>query len=869
MCKMIENTIDVFSNDFSREVYNTKYKYGNEDICGTRKRVARAVAQAELECDKEKYATIFEQLLADFKFIPGGRILSNAGTGLSGTTFFNCFVSGFVGEDKDSLTSILDEIKRQALVLKSEGGYGFCVDVLRPRGAFIRGIGSESPGPVKMLDMWDTTSNVITEGSGKKSENKKAKSGIRKGAMLVTMSCWHPAIEEFITAKQVPGRLTKFNMSVLITDAFMEAVRNHSEWSLEFPDIDSDMVTEYGTVRDAYKKTWDGNLAAWKNAGYPVRTYKKYEDACELWDIIIGSTYSRNEPGILFIDRINRMNNMRYCEYISAANPCAEEPMPIGGACLLGNINVTRFVKFDENGNAVGWDYDALGDTIHMAVRFMDNVNDVSYAPLDIQNESIRQKRRIGLGIMGYASALMMMKVQYGSQKCVELTEELMRFFTNSAYAASANLAAERGAFPMYDKEKYLKSEFLKVLDKDTIDVIKKYGMRNSHVTTIAPTGNTSSLANNVSGGLEPIFRPIFTRTMTVDNWPSYIQKPIRVDFANREFELEPNDEATYAENGKWEWMREGDENMLRAMFVENGKETIFKYDQNRGLTRESVVMDYGVAWLHSRGEYDQNADYSKDVSNLTVAEHIAVMDVFAKYIDAGISKTINIPNDYSFEDFKGVYDMMYDSGHIKGGTTYRAGTMASVLSEVSVSPQLLSIKIQRTKAPKRPRVLECDIHHLTIGGEKWLVFIGLYGEERDPYEVFAFKRNGIQISPKITAGTLVKTKLRNHQTRYDLDLGTVVIEDICKHFKTGEESALTRMISTSLRHGADMDYIYDQLMKAEGSVISFSKAVARALKKYVKTMHDTTCPECGTENAVVFTEGCVKCTSCSWSKCL
>ena len=1209
--KQKHNT-DVFTNELSREVYETKYKYGNETIDTSRLRVASAVAN--IEEDKKKWTERFQWLLEDFKFIPGGRILSNAGIPVRGTTLLNCYVSGFQGEDQDSMDSILDELRRQAMILKSEGGYGFCVDALRPKYSFISGIGSESPGAVKMLDMWDTQSDVITSGSGKKSKNVKAKSGIRKGAQMVTMSCWHPDIEEFITAKQTEGRLTKFNMSVLVTDAFMSAVKNHEQWNLEFPDFDEEQM------KPVYRKNWDGNIVKWKEDGYPVKVFKTFADANELWDLIVGSTYKRNEPGILFIDRINYWNNLYWLENISSTNPCVaegtlvntpygykkvenikvgdlactvlgsepvdnieihdavdlyrvtfsdggeeivtgahqyhakrtgdntkyyeptrldelnigdiiriettalqshdtfnthqynmgvragiilgdgcytdntaqikiavntseteynkmikdvfgndsfikdspgeglsgyfifkkdavdpllfgvkpglaheksidydfannieyitgvldgllatdgtvnlksnhpsirfnttskqlaqdirrlllylgcystisksfdesgtingreihrrhikytvnvsgasfkkyyshtklgelhaekynkiktaviqcslngnygntairdieyvgkgkvydlyckesdtwitsgyvqrgcgEQPLPIGGACLLGNLNLTQFVLPDGN----GWDYAKIKEVIPVAVRFMDNVNDITYVPLDIQKKNIADKRRIGLGIMGYASALTMMKVRYGSDEALKITGELMDFIMNAAYSCSALLAAEKGTFPLYDRDKYLKGKFVANLNNKTKELIRANGMRNSHMLSIAPTGNTSSLANVVSGGLEPIFRPQYVRTMIVANWPDNVDRILSVDWENKTIELEGTKTAFYAPGGSWAWIKEGDEHLLRGIFIEpNEVVGVYKYDKNRGLTRENIVTDYGVAWLQAQDEYDPGADYAVDTNTLNIDDHLRTMTTIAKFVDSSMSKTINIAKDYDYEDFKKVYEKAYDSGVIKGCTTYRDGTMTTVLSDVGESSEQSAQsqpRIVRTKAPKRPKTLECDIHHLTIGGDRWLVFIGLYGDARDPYEVFAFKRNGIQISTKVTTGRLVKAKLRNHQTRYDLDLGEIVIEDICSHFKTGEESALTRMISTSLRHGADMDYIYDQLMKAEGSVVSFSKAVARAIKKYVKTIHDKTCPSCGAENALTMEEGCMRCTVCPYTAC-
>ncbi len=466
-----------FIDDFSKEIYEQTYKYGDEDINDTHLRVAKDLASVEE--DPDYWTQEFLWALENFKFSPGGRITSNAGTGLKGTTYINCFVQGFTGEDQDSMEGILKALRDQALILKSEGGYGFCADVMRPRGAFINGIGNESPGAVKMLDMWDTQSAVITAGSGNKVKNEKGKVKIRKGAQMVTMSCHHPDIEEFITSKQTPGRLTKFNMSVLITDDFMEAVKNNKSWNLEFPDFDKH--------KPEYKKIWDGDLKKWKKLGYSTIVYKTYENANELWDLIMKSTYTRNEPGVIFIDTVNRLNNLNYIEYISASNPCGEQFLPVSGSCLLGSINLTQFIDVEKQ----TWDYKKLKKLIPIAVRFMDNVNDKTNVPLESQKVSLKNKRRIGLGILGYASALMMMKIRYGSEKALKMTDDIMRFIVNQAYQASAKLAQEKGSFPDFKQDEYLQSNFVKqALDEETVEMIKKYGLRNSHLTSIQPTGN-------------------------------------------------------------------------------------------------------------------------------------------------------------------------------------------------------------------------------------------------------------------------------------------------------------------------------------------------------------------------------------------
>jgi ribonucleoside-diphosphate reductase alpha chain len=614
-----------FVDSFSQEIYEQTYEYAKESIDGTFQRVAKDLAS--IESDHEYWTNAFNWLLEDFKFVPGGRILSNAGTGLKGTTYINCFVDGFVGEDRDSMDGIFDALKRQGKILKSEGGYGFCADTMRPRGAFIFGIGNESPGAVKMLEMWDTQSDVITAGSGRKTKKENGKIKIRKGAQMVTMSVWHPDVEEFITSKQTPGRLTKFNMSVLITDDFMDAVEKNLPWNLEFPDYEKSPIE--------YSKEWDGNIKAWKAKGYPVTVFKTYENANQLWDVIMQSTYNRNEPGVLFVDTMNRLNNLYYSEYISATNPCGEQILPTGGVCLLGSLNLTQFVNFEKK----DFDYDKLSQVLPLAVRMLDNVNDVSYVPLEIQRENLRNKRRIGLGILGYGSALLMMQVRFGSDYAIEITEKLQKFIMNEAYKASAMIAKEKGACPAFNKELFLAGEFVKNLDADVISLIEQYGIRNSHLLSHQPTGNTSIVANVVSGGQEPIFLPEYIRTSIMPFPPEGLFIPKNIDWSNKTFESKT----------EWSWIKEGDENLLSTQF---GGYT-WKYDRSRGLLRETVVKDYGVRFLEEKGLWDRAASWAATTTELSIDEHIKTMRVFAKYIDSAMSKTVNIPSDYPFNDFK------------------------------------------------------------------------------------------------------------------------------------------------------------------------------------------------------------------------
>lgn len=828
-----------FTNDFSKEVFELTYKFAGENDINDR-HLAMAMDLASVETPEQRlfWAKKFVNLLEDFKFVPGGRITSNAGTNLKGTTYINCFVSGFRGESQDSMASIMDELRRQALILKSEGGYGFCANVMRPRGAYVDGIGGDSPGAVKLLEMWDTQSGVITAGSGIKKKVQKGKKKIRKGAQMVTMSVYHPDIEEFITAKQTPNRLTKFNMSVLVSDEFMYAVENKQPWNLEFPDFEEN--------KEAYDKNWDGNLDSWKSKGLPVKTYKTYADANELWDLIMKSTYNRNEPGILFSDTINNLNNLYYAEHINATNPCGEQVLPVGGSCLLGSLNLTQFIDHKKS----DWDYEKLKNTISTAVRFMDNVNDRTQVPLPEQQVNLLEKRRIGLGVLGYGSALMMMKLRYGSGEALKKTEEVCEFIMNEAYQASSLLAAEKGSFTAYDQEKYLAGNFVKNLSDKTKDMIRKHGIRNSHLLSIQPTGNSSVLANNVSGGLEPLFMTNYIRTSIQPYAPEGMDLPQNIDWVN----------ATYDQNltkTDWTWKKEGDEKILVTDF--NGE--VWKFDSSRGLLKESHIKDYAVYFHEENETWDDTKDWAATAHQLNIDDHVKTMSVFSKYIDSAMSKTVNIPNDYPYEEFKRLYLDVYSTKTIKGCTSYRDGTMMSVLSTESTAAKQES-GVNRTKATPRPKALDCDIHHLTTKGEKWVVLVGLL--ENDPYEVFAMKQERLILPQKLVRGNLVKAK----SGVYNLETADGwVLSDISSHFESDEQEALTRMISTALRHGADIEFIVSQLIKSEGTITSFSKAIARTLKKYVVEIKSMKCSECSSRN-IQNSEGCFKCLDCGSSKC-
>ena len=844
-----------FTNSFSHETWHQKYKFKTDTtVEDTWRRVAKDLAS--IEKDKKEWEQKFYEALEDFKFVPGGRITSNAGTGLKGTTYINCFVDGFEGKDLDSIEGIYSALLRQAQILKSEGGYGFCADIMRPCGAHIGGIANQSPGAVKFLELWDKSSDIITSGSGKTAREDQ-KNFIRKGAQMVTMSCWHPDIINFIEAKKTPGCLSKFNMSVLCTDEFMTAVVMDMPWKLVFPNYEKYPLD--------YKEYWNGDIKSWikdfnvechdKKAksctensqdNDSVVVYHTFESARDLWNLIMENTYNRNEPGVLFVDHMNKMNNLHYCEWINATNPCGEQVLPIGGVCLLGSINLVHFIDEDKK----DWKYNELKKIIHTSVRFMDNVNDKTQVPLKSQKDNLKSKRRIGLGVLGYGSALLMARVKYGSNKALELTENLMKFFTNEAYKASAILAKEKDTFPLYNKEKYLKGEFIKKLDRNTINLIKENGIRNSHVTSIQPTGNSSCFANLVSGGLEPLFMHGYVRTSIQPHPPVGLSIPQNINWMHKTFDLNKVEDNEV----NWSWIKEGDEDLLATKF----QDKTWKFDRTRGLLKEEWVEDYGVSYLKEHKKWNAEAAWAACTMDLDVVAHVNTMSLFAQWVDSAISKTINLPNDYPYDDFKNVYKTAWEKG-IKGFTTYRAGTMTNVLSKSSSAN-----KIQKTISPERPKELPCDVYHITVKGEQYFVLVGIYNEE--PYEVFAGK-NGF-INKKVKLGKVIKLGRPKGVYKAILDDGLELspINATC----TEEEDALTRMTSTSLRHGADIHMVVQQLEKVKGDMTCFAKSMARALKKYIPNgaKEEGTCEECDSVG-LIRQEGCITCTQCGWSKCV
>ncbi|BAQ67967.1 ribonucleoside-diphosphate reductase, adenosylcobalamin-dependent [Rhodovulum sulfidophilum] len=456
-----------FAAPIAEQIWDMKYRLKGSDgtpvdmtVEDSWRRIARSLAEAEPEAERDAREAEFFAALEDFKFLPAGRITAGAGTGRA-VTLFNCFVMGTI---PDSMAGIFDMLKEAALTMQQGGGIGYDFSTIRPKGADVKGVAADASGPLSFMDVWDAMCRTIMS------------AGSRRGAMMATMRCDHPDIEQFITAKQDPARLRNFNLSVLVSDAFMEAVKAGGTWDLQF-------------------------------GGKVYHTL----EARDLWNRIMQATYDYAEPGVIFIDRINQMNNLAYCETIAATNPCGEQPLPPYGACLLGSINLARLVANPfEKGAAL--DEAALDSLVATAVRMMDNVVDISRFALDAQRHEAKAKRRIGLGVTGLADALLMVGQRYGSEEAARQTSRWLHRIARAAYLASVHLAKEKGAFPLFDAEQYLGSGALAQMDADVRAAIAEHGIRNALLTSIAPTGTISLYAGNVSSGIEPVFAYSYKR---------------------------------------------------------------------------------------------------------------------------------------------------------------------------------------------------------------------------------------------------------------------------------------------------------------------------------------------------------------------
>jgi len=469
------------------------------------------------------------------------------------------------------------------VTMQRGGGVGYDFSTIRPTGASARTSGTIASGPVSFMDVWDAMCSTIQS------------TGARRGAMMATLRCDHPDIVTFIEAKRDPTRLRHFNLSVQATDAFMHAIEQDKMWPLVFPAV------RLGGAGETVVRAWPGEESA-----VPCQVINQVS-ARALWDRLLRASYEFTEPGVLFIDRINRMNNLWYCERIGTTNPCGEVPLPPYGACDLGSINLTRLIR-DPFTPRARLDTERMEEIVTIAVRLLDNVIDVSRFPLPAQRDAVRATRRIGLGITGLADALIMHGLRYDSDAARDFASDTMRVICRAAYRQSVAIAEEKGSFPALDREKFLAAPFIQALPEDIRDGIARYGIRNSHLLAIAPTGTISLLAGNVSSGIEPVFAADQDRVVS----------------------------------------------------------------DTRGEPRHLRIADYAIRlWREQNGRTDGIPDTMASAFELPIAAHLEMQSVVQRFVDNAISKTINVPAATSFAEFAPLYRLAYEKG-LKGCTTFR-----------------------------------------------------------------------------------------------------------------------------------------------------------------------------------------------------
>lgn len=752
-------------NDIGLDIWNRKYRYkgdgqtrADENYEDMWRRVAKAAANNEAE--PKLWEDKFYSMLEDFRFLPGGRIVANAGTGRKEVTMFNCYVMNKID---DSIEGIFDTVKDAAVTQKFGGGVGYDFSTLRPRGSQIMGCDAESSGPVSFMQVLDSTCRTIMS------------AGQRRGAQMGVMRCDHPDIEEFITAKRNNAAMQMFNLSVAITDKFIDAVKNHEDWELVFN----------GKVH-------------------------KTVHAVELWDMIMRSTYDFAEPGFILIDRINEMNNLRYCETIGATNPCGEQPLPPYGACLLGSVNLTRFIVHPFTKKATV-DFDGIAALTRTAVRFLDNIIDISKYPLEQQQREAVSKRRMGIGITGLADLFIFMGIRYGSDESLKLAEKIMQTITCSAYESSVEIGQEKGVFPLFDSKKYSESKFIQGLPEPLRRAIKKHGLRNSHLTSIAPTGTISLLAGNVSSGLEPVFAFHYTRKI-----------------------------------------RNGHENDVSEVEVTDYAYRAYRDYLGTGPLDDSKLPDYFV---------------STDM--VTPVEHIKIQSVLQRWVDSSISKTINVRSDYPFNDFKDIYLLAYDSG-LKGCTTFRPSEhIAGILvrkEEKKAEPAPVVVSEQNV-ITARPHELEGTTYKIKTPLSPDAIYVTINDiiqedKSRRPYELFINTKNLQHFSWIVAMTRLISAVLRHDpKPCFLVDELKSVYDPNGGYFADG---GYVPSIAADIGRTIEKHFSKIGIMGPKKKIVHAEKTNG---EQEIATDGMMLCSQCN-QRAVISQENCLKCLSCGYSKC-
>jgi len=823
-----------FPQPISLEIWDRKYRLvtPNEKIRDdvtvqdTWDRIARATAFAKREVYGDpiaKPADIDHEylnnlaILNDFNYLPAGRITAGAGSGRE-VTLFNCYVMGTIPDD---MGGIFDMLKEAALTMQQGGGIGYDFSPIRPSGAPVKGVDADASGPLSFMDCWDAMCRTIMS------------AGARRGAMMATMRDDHPDILKFIKAKREKGRLNMFNMSVLASDDFMEKVIMDGDWPLKH-EVAPAKPVQYETAMGQFVTEIDG------------RHIYEVVRARDLWDEIMENTYNHAEPGVLFVSRINKQNNLWYIEDIQSTNPCGEQPLPPYGACLLGSLNLSRFVN--EPFSAVAEiDFTGIEETVKQAVRMTDAVIDISNFPLEAQQKEAKQKRRMGLGVTGLANMLLMANLTYGSQDAQRITEKVMRTMAEAAYWESIQLAREFGPCPAVttfeQRQKFVASGYMENMPSAMKDAIMQDGIRNTHLISIAPTGTISMYAGNVSSGVEPVFAMKYNRKVLEDD----------------------------------------------------GKTQV-----------EQLVEDYGYLRLREYCEetganIEDKMYHMVTAQTLTPEDHLVMQAAAQKWVDSSISKTINCPEDISFEDFKEVYMQAYNMG-LKGCTTYRPNdTLGSVLEVVDDKPHdddvdaLASVSeifeeqenmtLEDALGPQEPvptvpvreKILDAQVYKLKWKNRNFYVTISnqKINGVLSPFEIFINSQD-MENFQWITALTRMMSSVfrRGGDISFVVDDLKAIKDPNGGEFVEGgyQHSFIAYLGKTIQLHLNRLDETrieysgtYEPIIVVEPSPLI--SEMEEEIQAVLNKAPDNECPECG-EYAMVNRGGCPVCDNCAHSKC-
>jgi ribonucleoside-diphosphate reductase alpha chain len=750
-------------------------------------RIAKAVSLVEKKSKQKIWEKEFYSILKDFKYVPGGRILSGAGTGYD-VSFYNCFV---IPSPKDSRGGILETLGNMVEIMARGGGVGINLSSLRPRGARVKKVNGFSSGPINWASLFSVaTKDIIQQG------------GTRRGALMLMLWDWHPDIEEFITVKQDLSKINGANLSLNISDAFMEAVDHDADWPLVFPDIKD----------PEYDEKWTGDLDAWKKMGKRVIVHKIVK-ARKLWDLVATAAWKSAEPGVVFMERYNKLYNNYYWNKIIAVNPCGEEGLPSWGVCNLGSINLSALVKekdIDEKGK---FDFKALKDIVRTAVRFQDDVVDMDpYVFEGIRKTQLEGERRIGLGTMGLGDTLIKLHIRYGSPESLEFIDKVYKLIRDEAYKASSEFAKEKGSFLKYDKKLYLAGKFVSQLSEDVRKSIKKNGIRNSLLLMQAPTGSTSLMAGTTSG-IEPVY----------------------------EFEFARHD-------------RLGDHVIRHELY-----DAWYKKHENEIKTGKLKKPE----WFVSANE-------------LTPEDHVRVQGIIQKYIDASISKTVNAPNSHTVEDVKKLYNLAYKLG-CKGIAYMRDGSRPGVLErksepveakkEYTIKPRPMVVHgaTYRINTPVGIAFITLN----TNGGtppEPLEIFINVGKAGSDVYAMAEGLGRMISVALRFSSHISIFDRV-NEIISQLRGIGGSRTMGFGKDRIRSLPDAVAKVLS--MHYGLNGEAKTNGVVKENPKLVTASTqpSLIEATLEVPKSTSFDICPSCG-EATFVHEEGCKKCYGCGYSAC-